>query len=196
LLLSLTASVAAAQGADGGFVLPHVFAPNTPAFADQVNANFAALAARANFTVPAGGIIMWSGQMVPPGWALCNGAAGTPDLRDRFIVGSGGQYQIHADGGTATVTLTTAQMPAHSHSIPDGGDHNHALAYDFNIGGSVSGFSFTATPTAISASLDVATVTTANGAHDHGGSTGLTGGGQAQENRPPYYALAFIMKLP
>lgn len=40
-------------------------------------------------SVPAGGIIMWSGATVPDGWALCNGENGTPDLRGRFIYGAG-----------------------------------------------------------------------------------------------------------
>ncbi len=50
-------------------------------------------------SVPKGVIVMWSGRIadIPPGWALCDGTNGTPDLRDRFIVGArqddgGGRY--------------------------------------------------------------------------------------------------------
>lgn len=41
-----------------------------------------------NAAMPQGGIIMWSGTIasIPAGWALCNGANGTPDLTDKFIV--------------------------------------------------------------------------------------------------------------
>jgi len=46
-----------------------------------------------------GMIIMWSGDatQVPPGWALCNGSQATPDLRARFIIGSGSSSD---SGGT------------------------------------------------------------------------------------------------
>ena len=69
-------------------------------------------------SVPAGVIVMWSGDSsaIPTGWAICNGANGTPDLRDRFVVGSGSTYATGATGGASTVTLTSSQMPAHNHS--------------------------------------------------------------------------------
>jgi hypothetical protein len=41
-------------------------------------------------TVPPGGIILWSGGVIPAGWALCDGSNGTPDLRDRFVIGQVG----------------------------------------------------------------------------------------------------------
>src|SRR5690554_5897142 len=61
--------------------------------------------------VPTGGIILWSGPIanIPAGWALCNGDNGTPDLRNRFIVGAGSTYSVGDTGGTDSVTLTTAQ---------------------------------------------------------------------------------------
>jgi len=46
--------------------------------------------------VPIGGIIMWSGSSIPTGWGLCDGTQGTPDLRNRFIVGSGSSYATSA----------------------------------------------------------------------------------------------------
>jgi len=51
--------------------------------------------------IPPGGIIMWSGGIasIPAGWALCNGQNGTPDLRDRFVVGAGGSYGVGERGG-------------------------------------------------------------------------------------------------
>jgi len=51
--------------------------------------------------IPAGGIIMWSGSIgaIPTGYYLCNGSNGTPDLRDRFVVGSGSTYAVGNTGG-------------------------------------------------------------------------------------------------
>ncbi len=39
-------------------------------------------------------IVLWSGAVVdiPAGWALCDGNNGTPDLRDRFVIGAGGTW--------------------------------------------------------------------------------------------------------
>ena len=73
------------------------------------------------FVVPAGGIIMWSGSTasIPSGWAICDGNNGTPDLRDRFVVGAGSTYGVNATGGSANAVLI-----AHSHSITDPG-HDH-----------------------------------------------------------------------
>ena len=61
---------------------------------------FATAAAAASF--PVGGIIMWSGTIaaIPTGWALCNGSNGTPDLRDRFVIGAGSTYAVGATGGS------------------------------------------------------------------------------------------------
>jgi len=49
---------------------------------------------------PPGGIILWSGTIatIPSGWVLCNGANGTPDLRDRFVIGAGGSFDSNTSG--------------------------------------------------------------------------------------------------
>ena len=51
--------------------------------------------------VPSGGIIAWSGAIgaIPAGYVICNGSNGTPDLRDRFIVGAGNTYSVGNTGG-------------------------------------------------------------------------------------------------
>jgi hypothetical protein len=51
--------------------------------------------------IPAGSIIMWSGSIgaIPVGYYLCNGSNGTPDLRDRFVVGAGNTYAVGNTGG-------------------------------------------------------------------------------------------------
>ena len=59
--------------------------------------------------IPKGLICMWSGSEVPTGWYLCDGENGTPDLRNRFIVGAGDSYAIGNKGGSNTVILNTAK---------------------------------------------------------------------------------------
>lgn len=123
--------------------------------------------------LPAGVIVMWSGAVadVPGGWALCDGTSGTPDLRGRFVVGAGDQYSVGDTGGAASVTLTVNQIPAHSHVIKN---------YEPNSGqlsGKVGGRGNQYTELSPSATTENA------------------GGGKSHENRPPYYALCYIMKL-
>jgi hypothetical protein len=90
-------------------------------------------------SIPSGVITMWSGSIasIPSGWFLCNGANGTPDLRDRFLVGAGNTYAVAATGGSANATLvshshtvsasgTTAGGGAHGHGVSDPG-HNHSV---------------------------------------------------------------------
>ena len=231
--------------------------------------------------VPQGGIIMWSGSIasIPSGWNLCDGTNGTPDLRDRFVVGAGNTYAVDETGGANTVALAEANLAAHTHSVSgttasDGahthtvsgntsntgahthtvsgntsntgahthsgstsntGSHNHRLpdaqaaggnnplfinslgngstanfsnnAVTFSAGAHSHNFttdsqgshSHTLSGTADSAGAHTHTLSgTADsaGAHTHSFSTtsGSTGSGTAHENRPPYYALAYIMK--
>ena len=126
--------------------------------------------------VPVGGIIMWSGSIIsiPSGWALCNGQVSngqtTPDLRDRFIVGAGSTYSLNDVGGLSAVQLTINEMPAHNHT---------AAIRSYTVGGGGNG------PWPI-----------VGGTVNAGGSISMnnTGGDQPHENRPPYYALAYIMR--
>lgn len=55
--------------------------------------------------VPIGGIIQWSGAIVdiPAGFQLCDGTNGTPDLRDKFVVGAGSTYSVDETGGSNDV---------------------------------------------------------------------------------------------
>lgn len=110
---------------------------------------------------PIGMITLWAGAIVdiPDDWALCDGNNGTPDLRERFVIGAGGALAPGATGGgtTHTHTGTTA---GHFHTLPPG------VALQ-------GGNSFLR-----DTSLANDTFTT-----------------NAASSLPPYYALAFIMKV-
>lgn len=144
--------------------------------------------------IPSGCILMWSGSVatIPAGWFLCDGTNGTPDLRNRFIVGAGSTYNPGDTGGADSVTLTEAQIPAHSHtgSTNSTGSHDHGARRAVNEGGGVFGFSMFPNQTVQSTSGLIDTA----GAHSHTLTINNTGGGGSHENRPPYYALCFIMK--
>src|SRR5690606_9128138 len=145
-----------------------------------------------------------------------------PDLRDRFIVGAGGSYAVGNTGGAAQVTLTVNQIPAHSHSAStsSAGRHTHGVtvgqagAHKHQVAGPrasrMGGWDQVAGGEAFhvgSANRGREAYSSEDGAHTHsvtiheGGehthsvTIGNTGGGQPHENRPPYYALCFIMKL-
>jgi microcystin-dependent protein len=150
-------------------------------------------------TFPVGGIIMWSGSIasIPSGWALCNGSNGTPDMRNRFIVGAGSTYSVGATGGADSVTLTTSQIPSHTHTFSGStnttGNHNHLYFWTSVSGSANVPDGDNNTGNAPTASGPTSTA----GAHSHtfSGTTAAAGGSGSHENRPPYYALAYIMKI-
>lgn len=80
-----------------------------------------------------GEVRMWSGTATQaavtaawgPGWHLCDGTLGTPNLRDRFIVGAGSTYANGSTGGSTTATLGIGNLPSHNH-IVDVSDPGHA----------------------------------------------------------------------
>jgi hypothetical protein len=76
--------------------------------------------------VSVGCIVLWSGAIgaIPSGYQICDGTNGTPDLRDRFVVGAGSTYAVDDTGGSATKdvshdhgvgTLAAANESAHTH---------------------------------------------------------------------------------
>jgi hypothetical protein len=83
-----------------------------------------------------GMIIYWYGLAAncPAGWAICDGTNGTPDLRDKFIVGAGNTYNLSDSGGSTTQTitvngtaLTVDELPSHNHTASDSG-HGHVAS--------------------------------------------------------------------
>ena len=138
-----------------------------------------------------GMIILWSGSIasIPAGFALCDGASGTPDLRDRFIVGAGSTYAVDATGGSADATLPTHTHTATSTSTVTDPGHNHTFVIRNTIDNGNSAY------TAVGGQVGTGTVSTAFTSitvattNDNAGTSGTNA------NLPPYYALAYIMKL-
>lgn len=159
-------------------------------------------------TFPTGGIILWSGSVanIPTGWALCDGTNSTPDLRNRFVVGAGDTYSVDGTGGNNSTTLTTANLPAHTHSF-SGNTSNKSLtgsaskiAETFGAFGTTSGIFSKGNSSAAGTPQNTDTSTTgvlnidASHSHSFSGNTGSVGSGSSFDNRPAYYALAYIMK--
>jgi len=138
---------------------------------------------------------------VPTGWLLCDGENGTPDLRDRFVVGAGAEFdqgttggsKIHQHAGTiAGHALTIDQMPSHRHLNVVPGISNNALG----AGNSLS--------EQRTAGGDTEYVLNSAAAEPSIGRTSAVGGNQAHSHGiaidnvnhlPPYYALAYIIKI-
>jgi microcystin-dependent protein len=160
-----------------------------------------------------GMIMLWSGSTgsVPSGWRLCDGGGGTPDLRNRFVVGAGSTYAVDATGGSAnavvvshshgasttvntktglngTLTLLNrggssgaqSLMRARSGSVTyaSSGQGNYGTGWEGEGGSNSSKATFTLN-------------------HNHSASTSVSSAGSSGTNKnlPPYYALAYIMKL-
>lgn len=180
-------------------------------------ANFSAILTELlKHLIPAGGIIKWSGSIatIPAGWALCNGqtVAGygvVPDLRDRFVVGAGNSYNPGDIGGSISKTTTT---DTHTHNGTSGGtaistaqmpSHGHrAYMNDTSCGGSGKAlWALDNSPsykTSSGNSGGQALIENTGGGQPHDHSISLTDGGHAHtvaDVRPPYYALAYIIKV-
>ena len=130
--------------------------------------------------IPVGGIVFWSGVVdsIPNGWALCNGqtvnGVRTPNLSDRFIVSVGSGYSLGATGGEASHRLTAAEMPSHNHAYKfTGADIDQSWDSDNYFYCQHNQYP-----------------NNANTKY-----TEYTGGNAAHENRPPYYALCYIMRV-
>lgn len=129
--------------------------------------------------LPRGIIVSWTGTSAPGGWAICDGNNGTPDLRGRFVLGfnpGGGKHGavpgddfnvFNGKGGDQIHTLNINEIPPHSHQT--GGPIRSDMRGDYyqNI------------------------ITRERG----GIWADNSGGGGPHNNMPPYYILAYIMKL-
>lgn len=140
---------------------------------------------------PVGAIMFWSGspQELPPGWMICDGNNGTPDLRDKFVKGvPDGVTDPGSTGGQHNVTLTEANLPAHDHSITvtEVGDHTHTARP--GGGNHSSGSSGKHPKDGTGKNVDH------SGDHAHTYTTASEGSGSAIDNRPAYYEAAYIQR--
>jgi microcystin-dependent protein len=123
---------------------------------------------------------------------LCNGSNGTPDLRNRFVVGAGSTYAVDATGGSADATL-----PTHTHTFSATTNTEPAHNHTYSWGSGVGGINAPDVDNDGTNAADVTGPTSLAGAHSHtvSGTTASAGTSGTNANLPPYYALAYIMKL-
>jgi len=142
-------------------------------------------------SIPSGVITMWSGTIatIPSGWYLCNGSNSTPDLRNKFIIGAysdtaGVAYTTITGANTQTGGTKDAIVVSHTHTatVTDPG-HTHT---SFSIAGG-SGY-------AAGANYGSGSTTTGSSFTGISVANSTTGSSGTDQNLPPYYALAFIMK--
>lgn len=173
--------------------------------------------------VPVGGIVMYGGVLasLPANWKVCDGTAGTPDLRDKFIVGVSGTKALAATGGSADAVVvshdhaasTGSESADHTHSGTTSavGDHQHVSVAgggtaDGSALGTSAGSSYP-TPWGF-ASGSPSQSTSAAGGHSHSFTSGgrsaahthsvtvtAIGVSGADKNLPPYYALYYIKRV-
>lgn len=138
---------------------------------------------------------MWSGSIasIPSGWLLCNGVTVNgvtpPDLRDRFVIGAGNAYAVAATGGSANAVIvahdhtatSTVTDEGHFHTVQtrDAGASSPTYLGETNNAGGIGTYNTDTKTTGITVETTIA-------------SNGENGAGK---NLPPYYALAFIMKV-
>ena len=175
-----------------------------------------------NALVPIKGIIMFSGTAddVPANWKICDGNNGTPNLVNKFVIAAAtydatvtptgndsgwrtaAEGTDEASGGEATKLLGTANLPSHTHTkgtlAVTGGDHNHQYRRlveltDNDDNGVPVGNTGSAGPSHENANTDDSgdlTLTVSGNTGDQGGTMG-----EAFDILPPYYAIAYIMRV-
>lgn len=158
---------------------------STKLVANGLDATSVTMPGAVGLPVPTGLIMMWYGEAnkVPAGWALCDGGVHdgvrTPDLTGRFIVGAsstpGEWFSYQGRGGARSVTLSSEQIPKHGHAFfGDDGLIEHAEKAEDRH------------------SYDASSSTSGDSAWFR---TGETGENKAHENRPPFKAVFYIMKI-
>jgi len=164
---------------------------NTMKINNNLNSNI--IKQGGNILIASGTITMWysnnKDEPIPKGWVLCNGQTingiQTPDLRDKFVVGAGYTYSVKQEGGENKVTLSLSKIPSHNHIATDSG-HSHVYydKYPFFYGPNAGGSTYAESTEKHTTNTGKANIT-----------LGYTGGNQPHENRPPFYALYYIMKI-
>ena len=172
-------------------------------------------------TFQKGMIMMFSGTSIPPGWALCDGSPGTPNLIDRFILGSkpaesgkfnsatltgsGNSKFYSKESSSETVTgtisigsttLTEKHIPSHRHI--GGTSYRFAKHSKYDYLEDSKNFSFNDANCYSSDTSPRNPYTSSTGGgegHTHTGIMSTTAHKHTTDVIPPYYTLAFIIKL-
>ena len=162
-----------------------------------------------NALVPIGGIIMWSGAQgdLPANWKICDGTVygsgasqvETPNLVDKFVI-AGGTYDpvdelwktsvegtAESEGGTKDLVI-----PLHKHDITDPG-HQHTTNVDtgtlFHVGGATNAVHFGGSGSYPGTTFDMDDADTGITETDNEGEVATN------KNLPPYFAIAYIMRI-
>ena len=132
--------------------------------------------------VPIGGIIMWSGSSdklnTYSNWELCNGNNGTPDLRNQFIIGAN-SYNAFEGKWKTDIEGTAKQSGGSKDAVVV--SHAHTWSYTHD------------TDSQFVTDLDISS--TSNGSNTYNKSTSTNGDDGTNANLPPYYSLAYIMRV-
>ena len=140
-------------------------------------------------TIPVGGIIMWSGTIgsIPSNWSLCNGSNGTPDLRNKFVIGANAD-----DSGNATTNIETGTYSGSNIAKQSGGFKNAVLLSHTHTqtGGGTNDDGGSQVPGGPNSGT-LSNISTTGINVNNAASTTQTG---CDANLPPYFALAYIMR--
>lgn len=118
-------------------------------------------------------------EKIPATWKLTGTEFYLPDMADYMVMGAGNTYAPYSNGGEAEHTLTTDEMPEHSHTTQP---HNHGYSSPVTTPDALGEL-----PTA-SVTSSIPAVTT-----DSAVTVNTTGGGLPHNNLPPYRAFKFGM---
>ena len=154
--------------------------------------------------VAVGSIMIWSGATnnIPTGWQLCDGTNGSPDLRDKFVVGAGSTYSVDDTGGSANATLVShshtinnhthdfsgSGSSSHNHGIPKGSGGSQASIANYVPSPQVEQIQGTFATT--DATVNISISGTSGNPSDTG--TNTQGSSATNANLPPYYSLCYI----
>lgn len=135
--------------------------------------------------IPRGVIWMWSGRVdqIPPGWALCDGRFGTPNLLARFVKGV-----ATANSNPGTTGGSTTHLHGHSAT------HSHEIPFQFQSG-IVNITASLGTGSSVASTWDWNTNSETNSRARQKTNAVSPGNTDSADGQPPYYEIAYIMKL-
>ena len=164
--------------------------PTAPTPASNSDNTSLATTAFVRDVLPAGVIVAWSGSVanIPVGWQLCDGTAGAPDLRSKFILGAGSAYPVGAAGGSKDSVLVSH---THTATVTDPG---HTHDYTFTVYDEVGSGNLVAGSDGppVDGTFNGTTASRATGVTVANSTEGVSG---TDANLPPYLALCWIVKL-